>query len=185
MNGIRKGRCDSVGNQGALTRSRHAGNDRKRTKLDLGGNVFEVVGAGARDLKAAATGLAALIGNPDHSFAGQISARHRLGTRHDIGRRSRRDYVSAVHARAGAHVDHIVGSTNRILIMLNDDDGIADIAQALKRLDQALVIALMEANRWLVQNVQDTHEPAPICVARRMRWASPPESVAEARSRVR
>ena len=128
VNGIRKGRCDSVGNQGALTRSRHAGNDRKRTKLDLGGNVFEVVGAGARDLKAAATGLAALIGNPDHSFAGQISARHRLGTRHDIGRRSRRDYVSAVHARAGAHVDHIVGSTNRILIMLDDDDGIADIA---------------------------------------------------------
>ena len=73
MNGIRKGRCDGVGNQGALTRSRHAGNDRKRTKLDLGGNVFEVVGAGARDLKAAATGLAAFIGNPNHSLAGQVA----------------------------------------------------------------------------------------------------------------
>ena len=42
--------------------------------------------------------------------------------------------------------------------MLDDDDGIADIAQALKCLDQALVIALMKADRWLVQNVQDTHE---------------------------
>ena len=128
MNGIRKGRRNGVGNQGALARSRHAGNNRKRTKLDLGGNVFEVVGAGARDLKAAATGLAAFIGNPNHSLAGQVGTRHRIGARHDIGRRSRGDHVSAVHARTGAHVDHIVGSTNRILIMLDDDDGIADIA---------------------------------------------------------
>ena len=128
VNGIRKGRRDGVGNQGALARSRHAGNNRKRTKLDLGGNVFEVVGAGARDLKAAATGLAAFIGNPNHSLAGQVGTRHRIGARHDIGRRSRGDHVSAVHARTGAHVDHIVGSTNRILIMLDDDDGIADIA---------------------------------------------------------
>ena len=57
VNGIRKRRCDGVGNQGALARSRHAGNNRKRTKLDLGGNVFEVVGAGARDLKAPRPGL--------------------------------------------------------------------------------------------------------------------------------
>ena len=158
MNGIRKGRCDGVGNQGALARSGHAGNNRKRTELNLGGNVFKVVGTGTRDLKAAATGLATRIGNPNHSLAGQVGTRHRIGARHDIGRRSRCDHVSAVHARAGAHVDHIVGSTNRILIMLDDNNGIADIAQALKCLNQALVIALMEADRWLVQNVQDTHE---------------------------
>ena len=121
VNGIRKGRRNGVGNQGALARSRHAGNNRKRTKLDFGSNVFEVVGSSARNFKAAATGLAPFIRHPDHSFTGQISARHRLGTRHDIGRRSRGDHVSAVHARAGAHVDHIVGSTNRILIMLDYD----------------------------------------------------------------
>lgn len=66
--------------------------------------------------------------------------------------------MSAVHARAGAHVDHIVGSTDCVLVVFDDDNGIADIAQALKRLDQTLVIALMETDRWLVQNVQDTHE---------------------------
>ena len=158
VNGIRKGRCDGVGNQGALTRSRHAGNNRKRTKLDLGGNVFEVVGAGARDLKAAATGFAAFFGHTDHPLAGQIGARHRFGTRHDIGRRSCRNHVSAVNARTGAHIDHVVGSANRILIVLDDDNGIADIAQALKCLDQAFVVALMKTNRRLIQNVQNAHE---------------------------
>ena len=73
MNGIRKGRRNGIGNQGALARSRHAGNNRKRTKLDFGSNVFEVVGSSARNFKAAATGLAPFIRHPDHSFAGQIA----------------------------------------------------------------------------------------------------------------
>ena len=147
VNGIRKGRRNGIGNQGALARSRHAGNNRKRTKLDFGSNVFEVVGSSARNFKAAATGLAPFIRHPDHSFAGQISARHRLRTRHDIGRRSRRDYVSAVDAGAGPHVDHVIGGTDCILVVFDDDNGIADIAQALERLDQALVVTLMKTDR--------------------------------------
>lgn len=96
--------------------------------------------------------------------------------------RSRGDHVSAVNARTGTHIDHVVGSANSVFVVLDDDNGITDIAQALERLDQALVIALVKADRRLVQNVQNAHERAPICVARRIRWASPPESVAEARS---
>ena len=61
--------------------------------------------------------------------------------------------MSAVDAGAGPHVDHVVGGTDCVLVVFDDDDGIADIAQALKGLDQALVIALMKADRWLVQNV--------------------------------
>ena len=158
MDGVGKGRCDRIGDQGALARSRYTGNDGKRTKLNLGGNVFEVVGTGTRNLEAAATGFAALIGHADHPLAGQIGTRHGIRARHDIGRRSRGDHVSAVNARTGTHIDHVVGSANRIFVVLDDDNGIADIAQALERLDQALVIALVKADRRLVQNVQDAHE---------------------------
>ena len=158
MDGVRKRGCNGIGDQGALARSRYAGYDRERTELDLGGNVFEVVGAGARDLKAAATGLAALIGHADHPLAGQIGTRHRFGARHDIGRRSCRDYVSAIHTRTGTHIYYVIGSANRILVVLDDDDGVADIAQALKRLDQAFVVALMKTDRRLIQNIEHAHE---------------------------
>ena len=42
--------------------------------------------------------------------------------------------------------------------MFDDDNGIADIAQALERLDQALVITLMKTDRRLVQNIEHAHE---------------------------
>ena len=54
MDGIRKRGRNRIGDQGALARSRNTGNDRKRTELNLGGNVFEVVSASARNLKTAA-----------------------------------------------------------------------------------------------------------------------------------
>mgnify|MGYP003174263999 CR=1 FL=1 len=63
MDGIRKRGRNRIGDQGALARSRNTGNDRKRTELNLGGNVFEVISAGTRDLKTAAAGLAALSGS--------------------------------------------------------------------------------------------------------------------------
>ena len=61
--------------------------------------------------------------------------------------------MSAVNTRTGPHINYVVGSANRIFVVLDDDNGVADIAQTLKRLDQALVIALMKADRRLVQNV--------------------------------
>ena len=42
--------------------------------------------------------------------------------------------------------------------MFDNDNGIADIAQALERLDQALVVTLMKTDRGLVQNIEHAHE---------------------------
>src|SRR6185437_1725270 len=42
------------------------------------------------------------------------------------------------------------------LVMLDDQDGIAEVAQRLKRGDEPLIIPLVEANRWLVQHVEHT-----------------------------
>src|SRR5688500_3996860 len=38
--------------------------------------------------------------------------------------------------------------------MLDDEDGIAEIAQARKRVEEAIVVALVEANAWFVQDVE-------------------------------
>ena len=71
------------------------------------------------------------------------------------------------------------------------DGGIQLIGGGVRRLGlfalllPAGLFALRAALRLDALCQQHPMRPAPICVARRMRWASPPESVAEARSRVR
>ena len=42
--------------------------------------------------------------------------------------------------------------------MLDDDHRVADVAQLLQRLQQALVVALVQADRWLVEDVHDAGE---------------------------
>ena len=42
--------------------------------------------------------------------------------------------------------------------MFHDDDGIAQVAQAVQGLDQLLVVALVEADAGLVEDVEDAHE---------------------------
>ena len=86
---------------------------------------------------------------------------------------------------ARAHVDHVVGGADRLLVVLDHDHGVAEVAQALEGLEQARVVALVQADRRLVEHVEHAGQAEPIWEARRMRWLSPPESVAEAAARVR
>ena len=41
-----------------------------------------------------------------------------------------RDDVAAVDAGARAHVDDIVGGADRVLVMLDDEHGVAEVAEA-------------------------------------------------------
>ena len=41
------------------------------------------------------------------------------------------------------------------LIVLDDDHRVADVAQALERFDQARVVALMQADRRLIEHIHD------------------------------
>ena len=61
-------------------------------------------------------------------------------------------------AGAGAEVDHVVGAADRLLVVLDHDDGVADVAQADERLEQALVVARVQADRGLVEDVDDAGE---------------------------
>ena len=66
--------------------------------------------------------------------------------------------MAALLARTRPHIDNVVGVANGIFVMLHDDNRVTQIAQAFKRGDEALVVALMQADGRLVQNVQHAHE---------------------------
>ena len=64
-------------------------------------------------------------------------------------------------AGAGAEVDQMVGGEHRALVVLDDDHRVAEVAQPLQRRDQPLVVALVEPDRRLVEDVQHPDEARP------------------------
>ena len=91
-----------------------------------------------------------------------------------------------MHAGAGADVDDIVGLAHRVLVVFDDDQRVAQVAQAFHGGDELVVVALVQADARLVQHIEHTRSARwPIWVARRMRWLSPPESDAAPRESVR
>ena len=70
------------------------------------------------------------------------------------------DDLAAVDAGAGAHVDDMVGVADRVLVMLDDEHGVAEVAQALEGFEQAVVVLLVEADRGLVEDVEHAREAA-------------------------
>lgn len=56
-------------------------------------------------------------------------------------------------------VDDVVGGLHDVFVMFDDDDGVADFGQLLEIGDKQVVVAGMEADGRLVQNVDDAFEP--------------------------
>ena len=52
----------------------------------------------------------------------------------------------------------MVGGADRALVVLDDDHRVAEVAQPLERRDQLRVVALVQADRGLVEDVEDADE---------------------------
>ena len=57
------------------------------------------------------------------------------------------------------HVDQEIRRADSIFVMFDHNNGIADIAQAVKSFEQTVVIALVQADRRFVQNIQHAGQP--------------------------
>ena len=58
-----------------------------------------------------------------------------------------------------ADVHHPVGDADGVLVMLNDNDGVAQVPKSGQRLDQPVVVTLMQTDRRLVQDVENADQP--------------------------
>ena len=66
---------------------------------------------------------------------------------------------AAVHARAGPHLDDVIGGANRVLVVLDDDHRVADVAEPLERGDHLDVVLRVQADARLVEHVEHAHQP--------------------------
>ena len=68
------------------------------------------------------------------------------------------DDLAAVLAGARADVDDPVGDPDGVLVVLDDDQGVAELLEPDQRLDQPLVVALVQPDRRLVEDVEDADQ---------------------------
>ena len=71
------------------------------------------------------------------------------------------DDLTAVLAGTGTDVDHPVGGADGVLVVLDDDQRVAEVAQPDQRLDQPVVVPLVQADARLVEHVEDADQARP------------------------
>ena len=151
------GLVEHLVDQRRLARAGHPGDRAERAQRDLGVHALEVVLGRALDLQVAG-GTAALGGDRDLLLARQVLPGERPGDLLDHVHGALGHHGAAVLAGARAHVHDVVGRAHGALVVLDHDHGVAQVAQALQGGDQALVVALVQPDRGLVEDVQHAHQ---------------------------
>src|SRR5690606_22783368 len=124
---------ERVDHEAGLARARDTGDAAEGAEREAGGDVLEVVGAGAFDRDRVAVARAALGRNLDLARAGEIGGGEAVAALQHGLERAFGDDPAAVDAGAGAEIDHPVGGADRVLVVLDDDHGVAEVARALER----------------------------------------------------
>ncbi len=63
------------------------------------------------------------------------------------------DDLTPVDPSPGPDVDHVVRGPNRLLVVLDDDQGVPEVPQLLKRREQPPVVPLVQPDGGLVEDV--------------------------------
>ena len=85
---------------------------------------------------------------------------HRRRLRRQLGRAALRDQPAAALAGTGTDVDDVVGRAYRVLVVLDDDQCVALVAEVLQRTEQHLVVARVQPDRRLVEHIADALQVA-------------------------
>src|SRR6185503_482717 len=137
----------------------HAGDGDQHAQRNLDVDVLQVVGARPLDLDRAARRRAPLLRRLDRELPFEVGRGQRpVAVLDQLRRLSLEDQPAAVLAGAGAEVDHVVGGPNRLFVVLDDDDGVAEIAQPRERGQQGAIVALVQADRRLVEDVEHARQ---------------------------
>jgi hypothetical protein len=154
----RGGLVEGLDGEGALAAAGDAGDAGQHAHGDLARDALEVVAGGAGDLEPLLAERAAAVGHGDLARADQVLAGQALGIGHDLGGLALGHDLAAVDAGGRPHVDDVVGGEDGLLVVLDDQDGVAEVAEAAEALQQAGVVALVQADAGLVQDVEHAGE---------------------------
>ena len=174
----------NVRDERALARAGRARDRDHLPERNRHGQRLEIVLAGAANDQRLAVALPALRRHRDRARAREELTRWRRFALEQVVDRPLRHHASAVHAGARPHLDDVIGGANRVLVVLDDDHGVADVAKPLDRRDHLDVVFRMQPDARLVQHVEHAHQARadlrrqtdPLRLAARQRARSPVEA---------
>ena len=156
----RQRREQDLQHQRTLAGPRHAGDAGQQPQWKLRVHRFQIMLAGAHD-REKPLGPPRARGQRHPFLPAQILPGQRVGMPHDVRGRPLRHDGPAVHAGAGPHVHDMIRHAHGRGVVLHDQHGIAQIAQPQQGLQQPVIIALVQADTRLVQDIQHPHQPGP------------------------
>ena len=140
-------------NQARLAAAADAGDADQLTQREAHVHLLQVVFARIAHDQIVAVARPAFGGDVDLLFAAQILCCQTVGAMHEVVGRCGADHVSAEFAGARPHVDDPIGRAHRLFVMLDDEHRVAQVAQIEQRTDQPGVVALVQADARLIQDV--------------------------------
>ena len=146
---------EDVVDEGGFAAAADPGDDGHDAEREVGGDVLEVVGRGVFDGDPVAGEFARFGAGYDLDLSGEVLAGDGRRVVHDLLRGAVGDEVAAVFAGSGAEIEDVVGAADGVFVVLDDEDGVAQVAQVFECMDEALVVALVQADAGLVEDVED------------------------------
>ncbi len=123
-----------------------------------GVDALEVVLARAAHGNRRAAPGAPASGDGDGAPAGEEGAGERPLGGEDRGQVARRHHLAAVDPGTRPHVDDEIGGADRLLVVLHHHHRVAEVAQAAEGCQEPVVVALVEADGGLVEDVHHPHQ---------------------------
>ena len=141
-------------------RTRNTRDARESAGREGGVHLFEIVVARTldRDCRFFAD-FSPGFGDLDFSSAGKIITGQAAFGCADFFDRSLRDDLAAVNPGARADIDDMVGRADHVLVVLDNDDGVADIGEVTQRADEPIVVAFVQADGWFIEHIARPDKP--------------------------
>src|SRR5579862_434652 len=155
---LREGAVENVIDQSGLARARDTGDHGEQTERNGDVHVFEIVGGGADDLDGFAVGAAPRGRNSDLCSSGKILSSERFGGGGDLRWFALRNEIAAGIASTWSEIHDKIGAADSVLVVFDDEHGVAEIAQLFEGAEQALVVTGVQADRRFVQHVEHAAE---------------------------
>ena len=154
-----QGPVQGLVDQRALARPRDTGHAGEHTEGEVHVDLAQVVLASLDDRDRLAVARPPALRRRDRFLPGEVRPGERsLGPRDLFGRPCGHD-LSAQLPRSRAEIDDPIRAVDRLFVVFDDDDRVAQVAHALQHVEQLAVVPLVQTDRRLVEDVQDAGQP--------------------------
>ena len=156
---MHQGWQQNVTHQRALAAARNTRDGNETPKWDSHIDLFQIVLARALHDQRVGANRAALLGHFDRPLAREIRPGHRRRHLFDAFYDSAVHHGTAMFASTRPDIHDPIAGPNGVFVVLDDEHGVAQVAQSVQRVNQSMIVALVQTDGRLVQHVQRTHEP--------------------------